>query len=98
MQPLLGLTTHELEEAAQTAGQPAYRGKQLAAWLYRRGAKSLDEMNDLPRELRTRLAETYFVGLPATAHRDQSQDETIKYLFAMPDGQQIESVYLPYPD
>ena len=98
MQPLIGLTTQQLEAAAREAQQPAYRGKQLAAWLYRRGATSFDAMTDLPREFRSRLAETYTVGLPEITHQDRSDDETVKYLLAMGDGQRIESVYLPYEE
>jgi 23S rRNA (adenine2503-C2)-methyltransferase len=98
MQLLIGLTTNELEAVAQTLGQPVYRGRQIAAWLYRRGADSLDAMSDLPRDLRERLAETYTVGLPEVAHRDEASDGTIKYLLSLADGQQIESVYLPYAE
>jgi 23S rRNA (adenine2503-C2)-methyltransferase len=98
MQPLIGLTTAELEIVAQAAGAPAYRGRQIAAWLYRRGAPSIEAMTDLPRALRDRLTEQYVVGLPEVAYRAVSEDETIKYLLRLEDGQTIESVYLPYPD
>jgi 23S rRNA (adenine2503-C2)-methyltransferase len=83
---------------AREAQEPAYRGKQLAAWIYRRGAQSLDAMTDLPRQFRARLAETHVLGLAEIAHQDQSADETVKYLLAMADGQKIESVYLPYDE
>ena len=98
MPSLIGLTTAELEAVVQEAGQPAYRGRQLAAWLYKRGATTFDAMTDLSRELRQSLAETHTVGLPEIAHKDAAEDETIKYLMAMEDGQKIESVYLPYPE
>jgi 23S rRNA (adenine2503-C2)-methyltransferase len=98
MQLLIGLTTNELEAVVQTLGQPAYRGRQIATWLYQRGAGSLDAMTDLPRALRERLAETYTVGLPDVAHRDEAPDGTVKYLLSLADGQQIESVYLPYAE
>ena len=98
MQPFVGLTIKELEAVAQEVGQPAYRGKQIADWVYRRGADSLDAMTDLPKEFRARLAENYAVGLPEVAHRDVAPDETAKYLLRQADGQTIESVFLPYPD
>jgi 23S rRNA (adenine2503-C2)-methyltransferase len=98
MQPLLGLTTNELETLVTEMDQPAYRGRQIATWLYRRGAESFEAMTDLSRELRERLAERYTVGALTVAHRSESQDETVKYLMELEDGQQIESVYLPYPD
>ena len=98
MQPLIGLTTLQLEALAQEAREPAYRGKQLAAWIYRRGAESIDAMTDLPRSFRSYLTEHCELGLPAVTHQDLSADETVKYLLAMDDGQTIESVFLPYED
>lgn len=98
MRTLIGLTTQELEVVVQELGQPAYRGRQLATWIYRRGAETFDAMSDLPRDLRARLAERHTVGGLEVAHRSVSEDETVKYLMALPGGQEVESVYLPYPD
>ena len=98
MKPFVGMTIKELEAVAQENGERAFRGKQIAAWIYQRGAASIDAMNDLPQAFRTRLAENYIVGLPETAHRDTAPDSTVKYLLRQADGQTIESVYLPYPD
>lgn len=98
LQPLIGLTTQDLEAAAQQMGQPAYRGKQLAAWIYRKGAVSFDAMTDLPREMKAQLTEKFTIGMPAVAHEDRAEDETVKYLLEMEDGQKIESVYLPYEE
>lgn len=98
MQSLVGLTTNELSDLAIQRGQPAYRGKQIAGWIYRRGAQTLDAMTDLPADLRVRLTETHTVGLPEVAHRDLSEDETVKYLMRMEDGLTVETVLLPYPD
>ena len=98
MIPLIGKTTKELETLVLEAGQPAYRGKQLAGWIYQRGAKSFDEMTDLSRELRASLTETCVIGLPKTAHMERAEDETVKYLMEVTDGKTIESVLLPYPE
>ncbi len=98
MQQLVGLDTKELETITTEAGEPAYRGRQLATWIYRRGARNFDTMTDLPKAFRARLAESWVVGLPAISHRDAADDRTVKYLMEMEDGQTIESVYLPYPD
>ncbi len=90
------MTIKELEVVAQEAGQPAYRGRQIAEWVYRRGAQNIEEMTDLPKEFRARLAESFTVGLPEVAHCDVAPDDTAKYLMRFPDGQTIESVFLPY--
>ncbi len=98
MQPLVGKTTKEIEAFVQEMGEPAFRGRQIATWLYQRKALSFEQMTDIPAKLRTRLAEVATVGLPEIAHEDIAKDETIKYLLRMEDGQTIESVYLPYAE
>jgi len=98
MQSLIGLTTTELERIAQAYGEPAYRGRQVAQWLYRRGAATFEAMTDLPKAFRARLAGEYALGKSSVSHRDVAPDGTIKYLLRLHDGEQIESVYLPYED
>ena len=48
---VLGRTTAELVDLAATLGQPAFRGRQLAEWLYRTGVRSFDAMTNLPAAL-----------------------------------------------
>ncbi len=79
-------------------GEPAYRGRQLAQWIYRRGAESFDQMTDLSQPFRVRLADAYEIGLPKVAHADSAPDRTVKCLLELADGEQVESVYLPYAD
>jgi 23S rRNA (adenine2503-C2)-methyltransferase len=98
MQPLIGLTTQELSELAIRLGQPGYRGKQLAQGIYVAGADSIEVIAGLPRAFRDALAAEYMVGLPEVALQNRSKDETVKYLLKVDDGQQIESVYLPYEE
>lgn len=98
MNTLLGNNTAELERIAQSMGQQPFRGRQLATWLYRRRASTVEEMTDLPLEFREQLAHDYRVGRALIAHRDAAPDGTIKYLLQLADGEQVESVYLPYPD
>ncbi len=79
-------------------GQPAYRGAQIATWIYQRQAQSFEAMTDLPKAFREKLAESATVGYPTIAHKDMATDETVKYLFDLPGGQRVESVYLPYAE
>ena len=53
--PLAGLSTTELKELMVKLGAPAYRGKQLATWIYKKVVSDFDEMPDLPLELREQL-------------------------------------------
>jgi len=77
-------------------GEPAYRGAQLADWLYRRGAQSFDAMTNLPRGLRAALQERYRLSPFDAALRFPSRDGSVRYLFTLPDGQRTEAVYMPY--
>jgi 23S rRNA (adenine2503-C2)-methyltransferase len=95
---LLGRSRAELEALAAELGQPAYRGRQLARWLYQRGARSFDAMTDLPAGFRARLSESFSVGRSETARRQASRDGTVKLLLRFPDGREIETVVLPYAD
>ena len=95
---LVGQTRTELEAFAGTLGQPAYRGRQLAQWLYARGARSFDAMSDLPGAFRLRLSEEAAVGRSELVLKQQSRDGTAKLLLRYADGKEIETVVLPYED
>jgi 23S rRNA (adenine2503-C2)-methyltransferase len=95
---LVGRTTSELSELAASLGQPAYRGKQLARWLYERKARSPQEMSDLPAAFRSALEADTQVGRSTVAASQSSRDGTVKLLLEEADGKQIETVVLPYPD
>jgi 23S rRNA (adenine2503-C2)-methyltransferase len=93
---LVGRTTEELQTLAQELGEPAYRGRQLAQWLYRRGARRFDEMTDLPGAFRERLAAVATIGRSDLVTAQTSRDGTTKLLLEEPDGRRIETVLLPY--
>jgi 23S rRNA (adenine2503-C2)-methyltransferase len=103
---LVGLTTEEIRAAVTEAtGLPAFRGAQIAEWLYRRiqpdqhGGFNADfaEMTDLPLAARAQLAEI-FGGRPLICdqrHEDK-RDGTVKLLARLADGNfPIECVLLP---
>ncbi|MCL6628314.1 MAG: 23S rRNA (adenine(2503)-C(2))-methyltransferase RlmN, partial [Armatimonadetes bacterium] len=52
---LLGLTSRELAELAVSMGEREFRGRQIARWLYKRNARTIPEMTDLPSNFRARL-------------------------------------------
>ena len=96
MNDLRSLTIEELRETAQTLGQPAYRGGQIFDWLHVKKVRSLEEMTNLPRAFRQRLAEEYTLSTLTVHTRQISRDGTRKYLFLLPDGQAVESVLMHY--
>lgn len=79
-------------------GQPAYRAKQLLAWLYGRLAPDFEAMTDLPASLRTELAARTRLMLPSAVDIQHSNDGTRKYLWELEDGVRVESVGLPLGD
>ena len=90
------MTLEELTRALGEMGEPAFRGKQVFAWLHR-GVRSFDEMSDISKALREKLAKEFFLSGPVPARRQISQaDGTIKYLWEFADGNCIESVLMRY--
>lgn len=76
-------------------GQPAYRAKQIRAWLLR--GTSVEDMHTIPRTLRETLLESDAAFLPIIREKQVSAaDGTVKYLFALKDGNLIESVVMRY--
>lgn len=94
--PLLGLNTEELRALVREEGEPAYRGSQLAEWLYRRGAHTFEEMTNLPGARCARFKEKYEVGRSRVIADSHSRDGTVKLLLEMRDGASVETVGLPY--
>lgn len=86
----------EIAAYLKELGQPAFRAKQVFRWLYR-GVSSFEEMSDLPKALRQKLAESCQLTPPTVARKQVSaRDGTIKYLWQLSDGNCIETVLMRY--
>lgn len=92
---LLGKTQSELVEIVNRLGMPKFTAGQIAQWLYSKKVGSIDEMTNLSFKNRERLKEDYEVGATAPVHAMRSVDGTVKYLFRTPEGNFVESVYIP---
>src|ERR687887_1513715 len=87
---LRSLSFSDLAALVSRLGERPYRARQLHSWLHRKGAASLEEMTDLPRAFRQRLAaETRLATLSVDAVQ-QSSDGTRKYRMRTQDGKFIE--------
>jgi 23S rRNA (adenine2503-C2)-methyltransferase len=95
---LIGMNLAELQDVAYKGGMPKFVGKQLAEWIYAKGAESFDEMVNISKKNKQWLTEHYDIGREAPVHQTRSTDGTVKYLFATPVGKGIESVYIPEHD
>jgi 23S rRNA (adenine2503-C2)-methyltransferase len=99
--PLFGLDTEALKARMAAAGEPAWRGKQLAEAMYRQRLTELNEITTLPKPLRKRLAaEGWEVDRPRIAQVFQSVDGTERYLVQGQggDGLTVETVWMPEGD
>lgn len=95
--PLTGETLDSLTERLRAQGEPAFRAKQILDWLYKKRVRSWDEMTNLPKPLRSWLAET-FEFLPASlVLNKQSEDVTDKLLLELGDRALIETVIIRAP-
>lgn len=93
--PLIGMTLDQLTKVALSGGMPKFVGKQLAEWLYKKKAVSFDEMVNISKKNKEWLAENYVIGREKPVSRRKSADGTVKYLFDVGKGREIESVYIP---
>lgn len=94
---LLDYHPDQLTELMRSMGQPDYRARQLAAWLFKKMATGFEEMRDLPLSLRRSLQEVAVVGQPVVVCRQVSSDhEAEKYLLQYADGQRVECVLMNY--
>ena len=96
---LLGMERTEVEGLVEQAGEPSYRVQQLMESLYRQRVQSVEEISTIPRGFREALARDGFgVGLPVVEKKFVSQDGTVRYLMGFPDGQSVETVWMPEGD
>lgn len=98
MPVLPGATREEILQVMRTLGQPDYRAQQIAEWVYRKGVHTYDEMTNLPLSLRHALPGLLLLQRLGVVRAQHSADGTVKYLFALADGERVEAVFLPYDD
>lgn len=88
---ILDFTKEELSEIIK----PSFRAKQIYQWIYQKYVFSFDEMKNLPKDLKESLIQAYYLDPLSIAKIEISRDGSKKYLFALKDGNTVESVLLP---
>jgi 23S rRNA (adenine2503-C2)-methyltransferase len=86
---LKNLTPEELEAFVISLEEKPFRARQLARWLYGRGARSFGEMTDLAKGFRTKLEESAWIHFLEPEKVETSLDGTKKYRFLLGDGEAI---------
>jgi 23S rRNA (adenine2503-C2)-methyltransferase len=96
---LFGLSLQELTSVYECYALDNYRSKQIWHALYQQRVSSLEEIATLPKSLRNQLSEAgYSIGLPEIVQTFTSSDGTERYLIACPDGETVETVWMPNGD
>lgn len=75
-----------------------FRRKQLLEWVFVQGVGAVDAMTNLPAGLRAQLEAEYRLNPFQDIETVRSHDGSVKYLFTLLDGRQMEAVYMPYLD
>lgn len=96
--PLLGMSLTELKDVVKDLGLPSFTAPQIVKWLYVQHVKSIDDMTNLSKANRARLAERYCIGCANPIDAQYSKDGTIKYLFPVQGDKFVETVYIPDKD
>lgn len=87
----------ELKQTMESLGEKGFRAKQLYEWMHRKLAEDFDEMSNLSIALREKLKEhCMLTSLKVLEVQNSKIDGTQKYLFALEDGNVVESVLMKY--
>ena len=95
MTELTGMTCDEITAWVKDQGYPAFRGKQIFRWIHQ-GA-DFEEMTNLPAAMREKLQQEA-VAQPVSIRlqRKSPLDGTVKFLYALKDGNCVEGVLMRY--
>ena len=96
MTDIKSMTPAELKELMLSVGEKPFRARQIYEWLHQHLAVSYDEMSNLPKSLKQKLAEQPVTALEIMDVQVSKIDGTRKYLFRLSDGNMIESVLMKY--
>ncbi len=95
---LLGLSPAKLEDFFESFGEKRFRATQVLKWMHQLGASSFDEMTNISKALRARLAEVAEIREPEIVLEKISKDGTRKWVIRMDGGSAIEMVLIPEGD
>jgi len=92
---LKGLWIDDFEKMLTDLGEKRYKARQLASWIYSKGATDFNQMTDLSQDLRRKLAEiSYIDSVKLVKRQISAKDLSEKFLFELADGQKIETVLM----
>jgi len=93
---LRSCSAEDLAEICRENDVQEYRARQVFEWVHQKGAQTWEEVRSIGGEAREKLSRVLFIEPPEVVREQYSRDGTRKYLFRLPDGEQIESVLMGY--
>ena len=94
---ILSMNLPELQAVMQEMGEPKFKAMQIYRWLHHKKVQSFSEMTDISTKIRDKLETDFCIKSLFVARKLAScLDDTVKYLYRLPDGQHIETVLMHY--
>lgn len=88
------LALEEFKQELEKISEPSYRAEQIFSWIYKKGACDFSAMDNLPKPLKEKLSQYYYIGAIKPLKHLKSIDQTEKFLFELKDGNLIETVLI----
>ncbi len=92
---LLDLNRSQVQAFFAELGEKAFRADQVMKWIYHYCIDDFEQMTNLNKVLRAKLANIAEIKAPEIKTRQESNDGTIKFAMDLGDGQEVESVWIP---
>jgi 23S rRNA (adenine2503-C2)-methyltransferase len=92
---LVGMTLNEISENTKEYGFPTYTAREIALWIYRRGATGFEQFSNISKNSRQQLDDIFEAGLTLPVKVSESGDGTKKYLFSARNNRFIEAAFIP---
>jgi len=95
---LLGMTREQMEDYFVSIGEKKFRAQQVIKWIHQLGVDDFEQMTNVSKALRMKLAEVAEIRAPEVVHREYSTDGTRKWVMKVGDNSMVETVLIPDGD
>ncbi len=92
---LLGLTRTQMEDFFVSIGEKKFRAAQVVKWIHQLGVDNFEEMSNVSKALRTKLANIAEIRPPEVIYKEFSNDGTRKWVLKVGENTMVETVLIP---
>jgi 23S rRNA (adenine2503-C2)-methyltransferase len=92
---LLGFTREQMEDYFLSIGEKKFRAQQVIKWIHQLGVDDFEQMTNVSKALRQKLAEIAEIRAPEVVHREYSADGTRKWVMKVGNNSMVETVLIP---